>query len=42
MGFVLEVVEGGFRWTSEFSGVFKARSISLEDQALLEDSLRST
>ena len=33
MGFVLEVLEGEFRWTKGSSGIFKARSISLEDQA---------
>ena len=35
MQFVSEMVEGGFRWTSGSSGVFKERSVSLEDQALL-------
>ena len=35
MGFVLRVVDGEFTWTSGSSGVFKVRSILLEDQALL-------
>ena len=35
MQFVSEMVEGGFRWTSGSSGVFKGRSVSFEDQALL-------
>ena len=30
-----EVVDGGFRWTSGSSGVFKARSLSLQEQAFL-------
>ena len=33
MRFVLEVLEGEFKWTKGSSGIFKARSISLEDQA---------
>ena len=33
--FVLEVDEWGFWWTSGSSGVFRERSISLEDHALL-------
>ena len=35
MGFLSEVFEGRFRWTNRISRVFKARSIFLEDQALL-------
>ena len=33
--FVFEVVDSGFWWTGGSSGVFKERSISLEDHALL-------
>ena len=33
--FVLEVVNSGFWWTSGSTGIFKERSISLEDYALL-------
>ena len=34
-GFVSEVVDSGFNGRSGSSGVFKARSVSAEDQALL-------
>ena len=33
--FVLQVVDGGFWWTSGSSGDFRERSISLKDRALL-------